>query len=100
MTLGKINTKIAAFGKSIDSKIDKLAEMTMNGFRETATKSDLTELEQRMNKRFEETDQKIDYRYNALANRIDDLAMNRTTRLEHAVLTKRVSRIEKKFDIA
>ena len=70
--------------------LEKLAEMTMNGFRESESKF-MAEIDR--------LDKKIEYRFDALSNRIDDLALGRATRYEHHALEKRVSKIERKIGL-
>lgn len=54
----------------------------------------------RLEDRIGKLEERLDYRFNALSNRIDDLALNRTTRNEHKLLEKRVSNIEKNLGLA
>ncbi|MDP1625229.1 MAG: hypothetical protein Q8L64_05715 [bacterium] len=64
--------------------IDKLAEMTMRGLEEVkdVMRHELRTEIGRLDKKIDGLDQKIDYRFNALSNRIDD---NRVGSLEEAV---------------
>jgi hypothetical protein len=70
--------------------VDKLAGMTARGFENSENIS---------KERFEKIDQKIDQRFDGLSRRIDDLAMNRSTREETKILEMRVDRIEKALKI-
>ncbi len=71
--------------KTLANSIDDLARMTADGFRHQGEefRAEISRL-----------DKKIDYRFDTLSNRMDDLALNKVSRQEHALLAQRVSNIE------
>lgn len=76
-----------------------LAIMVMRRFEESEDRirsdfrAEMSLLENRLNTR-------IDYRFDSLSNRIDDLVLNKISRDEHRALVTRVSTMEEKIGIA
>ena len=73
--------------KAKEMTVDELAIIVARGFAE-------------VDKRFDDMDEKIDYRFDALSNRLDRFVLDNVTHEEHRLLESRVSKIEKKFKIA
>jgi len=67
------------------------------------TLNDLAGMVQRgflaVDKRFEDMDTKLDYRFNSAQSQLDNICLNYTTRQEHSLLKDRVKRVESKVGI-
>lgn len=85
--LASIDTKIDTILAFVDGKIDYLTVITAKSFE--GMHAEMNKLETSLN-------QKIDYRFDALSNRIDDLVLNKVSYEAHNLLVKRVTTLEKK----
>jgi len=84
------------------SKSSKTKEMTVDELAIIMAKSfsNIDEKFIAIDGRFDDMDKKMNYHFESLTNRIDDIADNNVKREEYRGLEVRVSKIEKKFKIA
>lgn len=82
--------------ETLATSIDDLARMVADGFahQREEMRNDLRTEVSRLDFRIDKLDAKIDYRFDTLSNRMDDLALNKVSRQEHVALAQRVSDIE------
>ena len=82
--------------------IDMLAIMVQKGFQELRGdfRMEISRLDVRIDKLEERLEAKMDYQFTALSNRIDDHALNKVSRAEHAKLEKRVARNEDALELS
>ena len=76
---------------------ESLARSIAEGFRGVDKRFE--EMETKLGGRIDSVEAKLGQQIQGLANRIDDLALNRATRDELLVLDKRVARIETKLGL-
>lgn len=74
----------------LESMIDTLAQITAKGFQEASSE---------LHSEIDKLNKKIDYRFDSLSNRIDDLVMNKATREQVKIIEVRIERIEKKLGL-
>ena len=77
--------------KTKEMTVDELAIIVAKGF---------SSMDEKFETKFDDIDKKMNYHFESLSNRIDDIADNNVKREEYRGLEVRVSKIEKKFKIA
>jgi BMFP domain-containing protein YqiC len=76
--------------------IDDLATMVQRGFIEIREdiRADTSHLDSKLSSRIDRLEAKLDYRFDSLSNRIDDLSLTKISRDEHRMLATRVTNLE------